>query len=353
MRSRHGWLGTIGTLAVLAFATTATADTGLVAEWPFDEGAGATAADASGHGNGGALVGGAQWVPGHDTGTALTFDGSGGRVQVPRSASLEPAAVTVSAWVRRSGSPGSFKYLVAKGATGCLVASYGLYTGPGGGLMFYVAGDGLAYTRSADAGSGLWDGRWHHVAGTYDGSSVRMYVDGQQVGSGSAFGAPIGYGLATSNDVAIASYRGCPGLDFDGSIDDPKIWSRALTADEVLAQTQYAFRGFFSPVNKAPTLNSSKAGSAIPVKFSLGGNFGLGVMAAGSPSSRKIACSTGVPVDAIEETVTAGNSSLQYDASSDQYSYVWKSDKSWGGTCRELDVRLDDGSTHTAAFQFK
>jgi hypothetical protein len=353
MRRSHGWLGTAALIGTLAVPSLARADGGLVAEWPFDEGAGAKAADTSGNGNAGALVGGAQWVPGHGNGTALTFDGGGGRVQVPRSATLEATAVSVSAWVRRSGSPGAFKYLVAKGATGCLAASFGLYTGPNGGLMFYVANDGYSFARSADAGGGLWDGRWHHVAGTYDGSTVRMYLDGEQVGSGAPFSAPIGYGLATTDDVSIGSYRGCSGLDFDGSIDDPKIWSRALSPDEVLAQSQYAFRGFFSPINKAPTLNSAKGGSAIPVKFSLTGNFGLGIMAAGSPSSRKVTCATGVPVDAIEETVSAGNSSLQYDASGDQYSYVWKTDKSWGGTCRELDVRLDDGSSHTAVFQFK
>ena len=68
---------------------------------------------------------------------------------------------------------------------------------------------------------------------------------------------------------------------------------------------------------------------------------------------RKVVCSTGVPIDAIEETVTAGNSSPHYDVSGDQYSYAWKTDMGWGGTCRELDVRLDDGSTHTAVFQFK
>ena len=313
MLSRHGRLATIGTLAMLAFAANARADTGLVAEWPFDEGAGPAAADASGHGNGGTLMGGAQWTAGRGNGSALTFDGSGGRVQVVRNASLEPATVSVSAWVRRSGTPGAFRYLVAKGATGCLAASYGLYTGPDGGLMFYVASDGYSFARTSDAGGGLWDGRWHHVAGTYDGSSVRMYLDGDQVGSGAPFSAPIGYGLATTDDVSIGSYRGCSGLDFDGSIDDPKIWSRALSPDEVAAQAAYPFRGFFSPVNKAPTLNSAKGGSAIPVKFSLGGNFGLGIMATASPSSRKVACSTGVPIDAIEETVTAGNSSLQYD----------------------------------------
>ena len=51
--------------------------------------------------------------------------------------------------------------------------------------------------------------------------------------------------------------------------------------------------------------------------------------------------------------MTAGSSSLQYDASANQYIYVWKSEKSWAGTCRQIQVKLSDGSVHTANFSFK
>ena len=50
---------------------------------------------------------------------------------------------------------------------------------------------------------------------------------------------------------------------------------------------------------------------------------------------------------------TAGNSTLAYDASSDTYQYVWKTDSSWAGTCRQLVVQLNDGSLHTAYFRFR
>ena len=53
------------------------------------------------------------------------------------------------------------------------------------------------------------------------------------------------------------------------------------------------------------------------------------------------------------ETVTAGSSTLSYDALADQYVYVWKSDKAWGGMCRQLQVKLAEGSTaRTANFNF-
>ena len=115
----------------------------------------------------------------------------------------------------------------------------------------------------------------------------------------------------------------------------------------------YSFSGFFQPVDNAPTVNTVTAGSSIPVKFSLSGNKGLNIFAAGYPLSQQIACTGGAPTDDIEETVTAGASSLSYDATTDQYKYVWKTDKAWKGTCRKLMLKFNDGSTREALFQFK
>jgi hypothetical protein len=95
------------------------------------------------------------------------------------------------------------------------------------------------------------------------------------------------------------------------------------------------------------------AGAAIPVKFSLSGNKGLDIFAAGYPVSQQFMCNTGTLVGGIEETVTAGRSSLSYDAATDTYTYVWKTEKSWEGTCRWLIVKLNDGSDHVAFFQFR
>ena len=115
----------------------------------------------------------------------------------------------------------------------------------------------------------------------------------------------------------------------------------------------YNFAGFFQPVDNLPAFNSVQAGRAIPIKFSLSGNKGLDIFAPGSPSSGPIVCGSGDAPIALEETVTAGNSSLSYDPSSDQYIYVWKTEASWAGTCRQLVVQLNDGSIHRANFKFK
>ena len=89
----------------------------------------------------------------------------------------------------------------------------------------------------------------------------------------------------------------------------------------------------------------------MPVKFSLGGDRGLAIFASGYPASEPIACGSGGLVDGIEETNTA-NGGLTYDAASDTYNYVWKTEKAWAGTCRQLVLKFDDGSVQRANFKF-
>jgi hypothetical protein len=115
----------------------------------------------------------------------------------------------------------------------------------------------------------------------------------------------------------------------------------------------FAFSGFFAPVDNLPTINEVKAGRAVPVKFSLDGYQGLNIFAANFPSSQRITCDSGAPVSDVEETVAAGGSALSYDEATDTYTYVWKTDKAWSGTCRQLIVQLADGTFHLASFRLK
>ncbi len=115
----------------------------------------------------------------------------------------------------------------------------------------------------------------------------------------------------------------------------------------------FEFSGFFAPVDNPPTFNAVKAGRAIPVKFSLNGDQGLDIFEAGYPKSQEVDCEDAAPSSTVDETVTAGNSSLSYDAVADQYIYVWKTEAGWKGTCRILRVRLSDGQEQTALFKFK
>jgi hypothetical protein len=155
--------------------------------------------------------------------------------------------------------------------------------------------------------------------------------------------------------VAANLYAG--GAAFASLASPPTTWTAAPSIDHafktyVVEQSGFAFTGFLSPVENPPTFNTVHAGSAVPVKFSLAGDQGLNILAAGSPASQNIACDDTAPINPLEETVTAGGSGLQYDALTDVYTYVWKTQKSWAGTCRQLVVTLSDGTDHVANFQF-
>ena len=214
--------------------------TELVGDWRFNEGMGNTAFDSSAFGNHGALGAAPSnptWISG-SFGSALHFDGDD-FVAVPNSPSLEPTTLTVEARVRSKRpylapefNPWGIAYVVAKGAFGCSTASYALYTGASGGLYFYIAGTAGRFL-SPDAGVGIWDGQWHHVVGTYDGSAVRLYVDGLEIGTGTPASGTLLYSLGTTNDLCIGTYPGTCNLSFVGDIDAVKIWSRSLSPCEI------------------------------------------------------------------------------------------------------------------------
>jgi hypothetical protein len=114
----------------------------------------------------------------------------------------------------------------------------------------------------------------------------------------------------------------------------------------------YAFTGFFAPVDNPPVVNTVQAGQSIPVKFSLGGYQGMAIFATGYPRSIVMTCS-GALQDSVEETSTAGSSTLTFDPTTGRYHYVWKTEKAWAGTCRQLQIKFADGKVQVANFYFK
>ena len=143
--------------------------------------------------------------------------------------------------MRSPTPPGKVETIVAQGAAGqCGHASYALYTGgsrDNEGVRFYIW-NGTDAFRTPPAPDTIWDGKWHAIAGTYDGSSVRLYVDGQLVGKTAANG-PIGYGLDVSNDFTIGNYAGASTCieqtQFAGDLDEVRVYDRGLTPNEVAA----------------------------------------------------------------------------------------------------------------------
>jgi hypothetical protein len=110
----------------------------------------------------------------------------------------------------------------------------------------------------------------------------------------------------------------------------------------------YPFRGFLSPYSNPPKVNVVKAGATLPLKFSLRGNRGLGILASGFPQAAKVSCNKPFTITGAA-TKTSG--SLAYSAKTDVYTYSWKSVKSYAGTCRGVQVKLKDGTKHNLVFK--
>lgn len=208
---------------------------------------------------------------------------------------------------------------------------------PGYGTRHYCTG--LGYVAVNDAGGAI---DWNcNGAATDTGVAYDVNGDGVQTV------------LNGFNDWANLKLKvGAIGLA--GAAPDLPMVTDAdqLTVEEANRVVHYDFSGFFQPVDNPPVVNTVKAGSAVPVKFSLNGNRGLDIFEPGSPASQQVACDSSAPVDAIEETVASGGSTLTYDPSTDQYSYIWKTQKAWASSCRTLVLVLNDGTQRTARFQF-
>ena len=155
--------------------------------------------------------------------------------------------------------------------------------------------------------------------------------------------------LPGSPAIEAALLANCPATDQRG-VSRPQGAGCDIGAYEAEGAV-YNFSGFFQPVDNLPTMNVVQAGVGVPVRFSLGGDHGLNIFVTGYPVSAKIACG-GAPQDVIEETVIVSSSSLSYDAASDTYTYLWKTSKAWAGTCRQLNLKLNNGTEHKANFKF-
>jgi hypothetical protein len=211
----------------------------VVGWWPMYEGSGQTVHDLSGHGNTGTLGStpaaddnDPTWIKGWLFGSALRFDGND-FVHVPSSAALAPQTITVSTWVRASQSPGVYRYVLGKGASGCDSSSYGLFTSYNGGLRFYMY-DVTGQARSsglADPGN-LWNGKWHHVAGSWDGVTAKLFVDGKLVPGPSDGTGTIDYNMSTTSDLSFGGFLGTCDLYFTGDVDDVAIFNQALPIDK-------------------------------------------------------------------------------------------------------------------------
>ena len=138
--------------------------------------------------------------------------------------------------------------------------------------------------------------------------------------------------------------------------ESPVGWARPSTPD-LYTHIIYNFVGFRGPEDNAgagatPVFNTVKAGSAIPLKLNLTGNWDLGVLNPANPQAAAVACPKAMTTDLLEETVSAASNSFNYDATAEHCNYLWKTQSTFAGKCYKLDVRLNDGTSHVACFNF-
>ncbi|HHY84602.1 MAG TPA: hypothetical protein GYA07_03570 [Verrucomicrobia bacterium] len=163
--------------------------------------------------------------------TGRAFDTSSGVVVVPGAASLEPAHLTVSAMVR-ADVPQTNKYLLNKAYNGS-GGSYALRTGADGELIFSVMTAGGIVDSPSAAAMLVWDGKYHGIAGSYDGEKVRLYVDGVEAGAGTPASGAIQY---NGGDLYFGDSQSPAGsANFTGVIDEIRIYSEARTVKDIRA----------------------------------------------------------------------------------------------------------------------
>ena len=244
---KQRWASVFGgfMLAVTTLSANAGLSDGLVGYWNFDS---CDAKDSSGNGNNGILNGGISCVAGKQS-KALSFNGVDAYIQVPYSPSLDASsAVTISAWVNvANGDPA---VIVEKGQSG-IIWEYGMTVY--NGLPGIRITDGDAYISN----NGASYNTWQHFTAIITNNSVKTYLNGTPLnGSLSYYAGRAGPYLMQSN-YGLQIGLGHPAQWFKGSLDELRIYNRALSAADVQA--------LYNEPNSAPdapTIGIATAGNA-------------------------------------------------------------------------------------------
>ena len=220
-------------LALLWIAIVPNAGLGqnLVGYWPMEEGGGTSIVDASGNGNDGALTGSPTWAAGQRGTFALSLNGSTQYALVPDAASLElTTSITLAAWIEPAGASAATQYLVKK-ATINGTDGYELSLSSAGKVFvrFNQKTPGDTFRINSTTSYPLNGTAWMHVAATYDGATIRLYVNGVQEGS-----LAESIAIATNNLPLGIGAQSDGGTKLNGALDEVRVYCRALSAAEIL-----------------------------------------------------------------------------------------------------------------------
>jgi len=208
---------------------------GLVGYWKMDENTGQTVGDSSGTGNDGTLASSTDpssadptWTATSTFGTALEFDGSDDYVDL--GSGWNPSNdFTASAWIKTSqNTSGDTRYrdpaIIATNGIGGLTEDWTL-TNYNGKLSWY---DQFGAEHSHQSTKSINDGLWHHVSVVRDNATVYLYADGVLVDT-------INSGATSIRDhtIYVGRFEWSEALYFDGTIDEVRIYNRALSSKEI------------------------------------------------------------------------------------------------------------------------
>ena len=226
----------------------------LVSQWKLDEGTGTTTNDAVAGGGTGTLQNGARWTTGKSS-AAVNMDGADDYISLPRL-DVTGSAITLSAWVKNSSfATGVEQRFVSKASDSSGDRTYWMLgqTNVGGQnrLQFRLKAGGSTATLTASSGT-LPLNTWYHAVATYDGSKMRLYLNGTEVGSVAESGS-----ISRGRNVPVNLGRSPEGSNYlRGAIDDVRIYSSALTAAEVAALAGTASAPTPpSPTNQPPSVS--------------------------------------------------------------------------------------------------
>lgn len=220
---------TLFTVIALTGSTYAEIDPETIAgAWLFEEGSGGTAKDSSGKGNDGSIEGGPKWVNGK-FGRAMEFNGQTDYIVIKDADSLDLNLMTVAAWVNLVSYAEDQRIITKEEGTGDPYSVYSLQ-GSGAGftkLEFRPTLNGTRQRVASDADLPL--GQWTHVAATYDGEAVVLYIDGDVDKEQAATGDM----MVNDKDVWIGASEFWTPRFFDGIMDEAVLFNVALSQDDI------------------------------------------------------------------------------------------------------------------------
>jgi hypothetical protein len=243
---------------VWTIAPAPAAGDGLVSHWRFDETTGTVAAEATGR-YPGRLMNGAGWTPGY-SGYAVALNGSGAFVDAG-TFDLSGSETTIAAWIKSTDlSSGYDRRFISKASGVAEDLHYWMLsttTVNGAPRLRFRLRTGTTTTTLIASSGNLPLNTWYHAAATYDGTTMRLYLNGVLVGSTAKSGA-----IATNPSIPVNIGRNPDGGGYTyhhGAIDDVRLYSRALSSSEIAAAAGPAPPPPPPPANRAPVVTAPAA----------------------------------------------------------------------------------------------